>query len=182
MKCSILKSQNKTICRQSDPQKQLCKRSEQYTIRRQFQPDTIGVELHCRYTGTCLFHSHCTAANSNRKGCTPWRCQDARHKTDKQRSFVAGDTWSQALYTSIVYAKGNGDVDSAKGLKHFKTSFGYKIMEFKTDGEPRFWISRRKLRSFENLRHCLKINVLAIINQMEWPEELSENLKSSFAL
>ena len=41
-----------------------------------------------------------------------------KDKTDKQRSFVARDTWTQAIYATIVDAKSNGDVDNATRMKH----------------------------------------------------------------
>ena len=50
--------------------------------------------------------------------------------------MVARDKWSQAMHASIVTGEGNGDEESARGLKNFITSTGYKRLELKTDGEP----------------------------------------------
>ena len=52
-------------------------------------------------------------------------CGNAKDETDKQWSLVARDTWPQAIYANIVDAKGNGDVEGAKGLKNFMTILQY---------------------------------------------------------
>ena len=79
------------------------------------------------------------------------RCLDARHKTDKQWSFVARDTWSQAIYAIIVDAKGYGDVDGGNGLKHCITTLGCKIVELKTDGEPAFVDVAKKVKELSEV-------------------------------
>ena len=55
---------------------------------------------------------------------------------DKQVMIVGRDKWSQAVHADIVEAKGNTDAAAAQGIKNFITSFGYKRIELKTDGEP----------------------------------------------
>ena len=60
------------------------------------------------------------------------------------------------MYATIVEVKSNGDEQSAKGLKKFITSTGYKKLELKTDGEPALLEVARQTKKLSEARVMLK--------------------------
>ena len=47
------------------------------------------------------------------------------------------------MFATVVDMKGDGDKESARGLRRFITSTGYKRLELKTDGEPALEVARQ---------------------------------------
>ena len=60
------------------------------------------------------------------------------------------------MYATVVEVKGNGDEQSAKGLKKFITSTGYNRLDFKTDGEPAMVEVARQTKRLSEARVLLK--------------------------
>ena len=81
---------------------------------------------------------------------------DERDKDDKRTCLVARDKWSKAMHADIAEVKGTGDEHSAKGLKKFITSTGYKRLELKTDGEPALVEVARQTKKLSEAEVLLK--------------------------
>ena len=81
---------------------------------------------------------------------------DERDKDDKRTCLVARDKWTKAMHADIAEVKGTGDEHSAKGLKKFITSTGYKRLELKTDGEPALVEVARQTKKLSEAEVLLK--------------------------
>ena len=81
---------------------------------------------------------------------------DERDKDNKRTCLVARDKWTKAMHADIAEVKGTGDEHSAKGLKKFITSTGYKRLELKTDGEPALVEVARQTKKLSEAEVLLK--------------------------
>ena len=60
------------------------------------------------------------------------------------------------MHAALVTVKGNGDPESAKGLKNFISSTGYRRVELKTDGEPALIDVAKKTKEISEIEVILK--------------------------